>query len=71
MSSKPDFMHRIILMIDPLDVKAAGIKVYKIVQKPRCFVFTFPKVSNGNIEGLSCWLLDWLQHGRGCKLCVP
>lgn len=44
MSFKPDFMHRITLMIDPLDIKAAGIKVYKINHSARSFVFTFPKV---------------------------
>lgn len=31
-SSKPDFMHRITLMIDPMELKEYGIKVYKIRQ---------------------------------------
>jgi histone demethylase JARID1 len=44
LSSKPDFMHRITLMIDPLEIIKAGIKLYKINHTPRSYVFTFPKV---------------------------
>jgi hypothetical protein len=31
-------------MIDPLELMKAGIKVYKIQQRPRDYVFTFLKV---------------------------
>lgn len=44
LSSKPDFMHRITLMIDPLEIRKAGIKIYKIRHTARSYVFTFPKV---------------------------
>jgi histone demethylase JARID1 len=43
-SSKPDFMHRITLMVNPLDILAAGIKVYKINQTARSYVLTFSQV---------------------------
>lgn len=42
--SKPDLLHRITLMIDPLELIASGIKVYKIRQTERSYVCTFSKV---------------------------
>lgn len=41
---KPDALHRITFMVDPLEIIAAGINVYKIDHTPRSYVFTFPKV---------------------------
>jgi histone demethylase JARID1 len=42
--AKPDFLHRITLMIDPMELMANGVKVYKIQQNARCYVLTFSKV---------------------------
>lgn len=42
--SKPDLLHRITLMIDPLELIRAGVKVYKIRQTERSYVCTFSKV---------------------------
>lgn len=41
-------------MVDPLELIKAGIKVYKIKQRPRDYVFTFLKVLNYFIEAYHC-----------------
>lgn len=41
---KKEFLHRMTLMINPLDLKKHGIKVYKVNQSKKCYVVTFPKV---------------------------
>lgn len=41
---KKTFLHRMTLMINPLDLIKEGIKVYKINQSKKCYVVTFPKV---------------------------
>ena len=41
---KKDFLHRMTLMINPLDLKKHGIKVHKINQDRKSYVVTFPKV---------------------------
>jgi hypothetical protein len=45
LESKPDFLHRITLMIDPLELIANGIKVY-LSESLSCRLFTW----------LQCWL---------------
>lgn len=44
---KKNLLEKIILMIDPLELIKAGIKVYKVHQRPRDYVFTFLKVTRG------------------------
>lgn len=43
-AEKSHFLHSITFMVDPLELRAAGITVYKIRQTARSYVFTFPKV---------------------------
>jgi histone demethylase JARID1 len=39
----PSFIHRLVLLIDPLELIENGINVYKLVQRPGEMVVTFPK----------------------------
>ena len=43
-TAKEDLLDRITFMVNPLEIKKAGIRVYKINQAPREYVCTFYKV---------------------------
>lgn len=54
-AAHPDITHHITTQLNPNDLTARGVPIYRLVQNARDFVFTFPRAYHAGIStGVNC-----------------
>lgn len=71
--SQPDLLHQLVTIMNPNDIMAAGVPVYRTDQKRGEFVVTFPRAYHAGFnqgfnfaEACNFAPADWLVIGREC-----
>ncbi|BES89234.1 C5HC2 zinc finger [Nesidiocoris tenuis] len=71
--SQPDLLHQLVTIMNPCDIMAAGVPVYRTDQKRGEFVITFPRAYHAGFnqgfnfaEACNFAPADWLGIGREC-----
>ena len=73
----PDLLFQLVAMLSPSDLKASGVPVYRLTQRPREFVITFPRAYHAGFshgfnvaEAVNFAAPNWLPFGRNAVLCA-
>ena len=73
----PDLLFQLVAMLSPGDLKASGVPVYRLTQRPREFVITFPRAYHAGFshgfnvaEAVNFAAPNWLPFGRNAVLCA-
>uniref|UniRef100_A0A7N0UFV1 Uncharacterized protein n=1 Tax=Kalanchoe fedtschenkoi TaxID=63787 RepID=A0A7N0UFV1_KALFE len=68
---QPDLLHELVTQLSPSVLKAEGVPVYRVVQKPGEFVLTFPRAYHAGFncgfncaEAVNVAPVDWLSYGQ-------
>eukprot|EP00249_Psilotum_nudum_P024703 c29269_g2_i1 orf=563-4357(-) len=68
---QPNLLHKLVTQLSPSVLKAAGVPVYRAVQKAGEFVVTFPRAYHSGFncgfncaEAVNVAPVDWLPHGQ-------
>ena len=73
----PDLLFQLVAMLSPSDLKASGVPVYRVTQRPGEFVVTFPRAYHAGFshgfnvaEAVNFAAPSWLPFGRNAVLCA-